>query len=250
MTLTSLKFRPGINREITPFANEGGWVDGDKIRFREAFPETIGGWSLFNNQTFVGTARSLHPWAILSGKQLLSLGTNLKYYLVEGGQPLDITPIRLTTAAGTTAFAATTGSSVITITHTLHGARLNAFVTFSDAVSLGGDITADALNTELQITRVINTNSYEVDVGVAATASDTGDDRRGRCSHGLRHRKRRRVDSRGISNQPGPRHRDVRYRLGNWSMVARYVGFKLYDVGSHRAVAYMVTGQLRRRPHL
>ena len=175
MTLTPLRFKPGINREITPFANEGGWVDGDKIRFREAFPETIGGWSSFNSQTFVGTARSLHPWVTLTGKQLLSLGTNLKYYIAEGGQPLDITPIRLTTAAGATTFAATTGSTTIVVSHTLHGARLNAFITFSDAASLGGDITADILNAEHQITRVIDTNSYEIDVGVAATASDTGD---------------------------------------------------------------------------
>jgi len=175
MTLTALRFKPGINREITPFANEGGWVDGDKIRFREAYPETIGGWSSFNSQTFVGTARSLHPWVTLTGKQLLSLGTNLKYYIVEGSQPLDITPIRLTTAAGTTTFAATTGSSTVVVTHTLHGARPNAFVTFSGAVSLGGLITADILNAEHQITRIVDTNTYEIDVGVVATVSDTGD---------------------------------------------------------------------------
>ena len=34
MSLVPLQFRPGINREVTSFANEGGWVDGDKIRFR------------------------------------------------------------------------------------------------------------------------------------------------------------------------------------------------------------------------
>lgn len=175
MTLTPLRFQPGINREITPFANEGGWVDCDKIRFRAAFPETIGGWSSFNSQTFVGTARSLHPWVTLTGKQLLSLGTNLKYYIVEGGQPLDITPLRLTTASGTTTFAATTGSSTVTVSHTLHGANVNAFVTFSGAASLGGDITDLVLNSEYQITRIVDTNSYEIDVLVPANASDTGD---------------------------------------------------------------------------
>lgn len=175
MTLTPLRFNPGINREITPFANEGGWVDGDKIRFRETFPETIGGWSSFNSQTFVGTTRSLHPWVTLTGKRLVSMGTNLKYYIVEGGQPLDITPIRLTTAAGAATFAATAGSSIVTVTHTLHGATLNAFVTFSGAVGLGGDIAAGVLNAEHQITRVVSTNSYEIDVATAGTASDTGD---------------------------------------------------------------------------
>ena len=175
MTLTPLRFKPGINREITPFANEGGWIDGDKIRFRDSFPETIGGWSQFNNQTFAGTARSIHPWVSLSGQQLLSLGTNLKYYIVEGGQPLDITPIRLTTSAGSATFSATTGSSTITVSNTLHGATLGAFVTFSAAASLGGNIIASVLNGEHSITRIIDTNSYEIEVSVVATSSDTGD---------------------------------------------------------------------------
>lgn len=175
MTLTPLRFQPGINRELTAFANEGGWVDCDKIRFREAFPETIGGWAQFNTQTFLGSARSLHPWVGLTGKQFLGFGTHLKYYIVDGGQPIDVTPIRLTTVAGIATFSATAGSTTLTVTHALHGARANAFVTFSNAVSLGGDIIADILNAEHQITRIVDTNTYEIVVGLPATVADTGD---------------------------------------------------------------------------
>lgn len=175
MPLTPLRFNPGINRELTSFANEGGWVDGDKIRFRAAFPETIGGWSQFNGIPFLGTARSLHPWSTLSGKQLLGFGTESKYYLMEGSEPLDITPLRLTTTAGTTSFSATSGSSTIVVSHLLHGALLNAFVTFSGAVTLGGAITDVVLNAEHQITRIIDTNSYEIVVSATATAGDIGD---------------------------------------------------------------------------
>ena len=59
MPLTKLKFRPGINRDITPYSNEGGWVDGDKIRFRMGFPEKIGGWEKYSTLTYQGTARAL-----------------------------------------------------------------------------------------------------------------------------------------------------------------------------------------------
>ena len=41
MALTKLQFRPGINREFTSYANEGGWFDGDKIRFHLGFPEKL-----------------------------------------------------------------------------------------------------------------------------------------------------------------------------------------------------------------
>ena len=30
---------PGINTELPDYANENGWNDGDKIRFREGYPE-------------------------------------------------------------------------------------------------------------------------------------------------------------------------------------------------------------------
>ena len=34
MAFTALKFKPGINRDITCLSNENGYVDGDKIRFK------------------------------------------------------------------------------------------------------------------------------------------------------------------------------------------------------------------------
>ena len=44
MPLTKLQFRAGINRETTSYTNEGGWYDGDKVRFQAGTPEKIGGW--------------------------------------------------------------------------------------------------------------------------------------------------------------------------------------------------------------
>lgn len=174
MPLTKLQFRPGINREITSYSNEGGWVDCDKVRFRFGFPEKIGGWEKYSGNSYEGSARALHNWIALDGSNYLGVGTHLKYYIEEGQTFSDITPIRATTAAGDVTFSATDGSTTLTVTDASHGAQENDFVTFSGAVSLGGVVTADVLNAEHQITRIVNSGSYEVELTTAANASDTG----------------------------------------------------------------------------
>jgi hypothetical protein len=174
MPLTALKFKPGINRESTSYSNEGGWFNGDKIRFRFGNVEKIGGWSTYSDNTFLGTCRALFSWVALDATKFLGIGTNLKYYIADGGQYNDVTPVRSTTGAGDVTFAATNGSSVITITDTDHGANLNDFVTFSAAASLGGNVTAAILNAEHQITGIVNNNSYTISVTVTASGSDSG----------------------------------------------------------------------------
>jgi hypothetical protein len=174
MPLTKLQFRPGINREITAYSNEGGWVDCDKVRFRFGYPEKIGGWEKYGNNSYVGSARALHNWIALDGSNYLGVGTHLKYYIEEGQTFSDITPIRATTAAGDVTFSATDGSTTVTVSDTAHGCQEFDFVTFSGAVSLGGVVTADVLNQEYQVTRIVDADSYEIELAAAANASDTG----------------------------------------------------------------------------
>ena len=81
MALSKLKFRSGVNKETTSYSNEGGWFDGDKVRFRAGFPEKIGGWVKRSNEAFIGTCRSLHSWVALDGTKLLGIGTNRKFYI-------------------------------------------------------------------------------------------------------------------------------------------------------------------------
>tara|TARA_R100001509_G_scaffold97276_1_gene56619 strand:- start:189 stop:2330 length:2142 start_codon:yes stop_codon:yes gene_type:complete len=174
MPLTKLQFKPGINREVTSYSNEGGWRDCDKIRFRFGFPEKMGGWEKYTTSTYLGTARALHNWIALDGSNYLGIGSHLKYYIEEGGTLNDITPVRATTSAGDVTFAATDGSTTITVTDASHGANQFDFVTFSGAVSLGGVITAAVLNIEYQIARIVDSNTYEITSAVAANSSDTG----------------------------------------------------------------------------
>ena len=174
MPLTKLQFRPGINREVTSYSNEGGWRDCDKIRFRFGYPEKIGGWQKFTEDTYDGSVRALHNWIALDGSDFLGLGSHLKYYIEEGQTLNNITPIRSTTSAGDVTFAATNGSATITVTDTGHGAFQFDFVTFSGAASLGGVITATVLNKEYQVSRVVDANTYEITSAVAANSSDSG----------------------------------------------------------------------------
>ena len=167
MPLSKLQFKPGVNREVTAYTNEGGWFDIDYVRFQKGFPEKIGGWQKRSSNSFLGTCRALHPLVALNLDQYLGVGTPLKYYIDEGGYYNDITPIRTTTSAGDVTFAATSGSSEITVSDTAHGAVVNDFVTFSGAVSLGGNITAGVLNQEYYVTEVVDDDSYKI---VARTA--------------------------------------------------------------------------------
>jgi len=183
MPLTKLQFRPGIVQDLTSYSNEGGWRDGDKVRFRLGYPEKIGGWAKYTSSTFLGSCRALHNWVALDGSNYLGLGTNLKYYIEEGGSFIDITPLRSTTSAGAVTFSAVTSnpfSSTITVTHTNHGAVSGDFVTFSSAASLGGNITATVLNQEYSIDQVLSASSYQITAKdllgatVTSNSSDTG----------------------------------------------------------------------------
>jgi hypothetical protein len=104
MPITSLKFRPGINKETTSYSNKGGWNDCDKIRFRFGYPEKIGGWEKYSANTFLGSARTLHAWANLEGNKYLGLGTEIKFYIEQSEGYNDITPIRRKVVNGVVVF--------------------------------------------------------------------------------------------------------------------------------------------------
>jgi hypothetical protein len=160
MPLQKLQFRPGVNREGTTLSNEGGWFDCDKIRFRSGYPEKIGGWqrdggtasttdpvttlvatsgtttaAVPPSGAYWGIAKAMWNWINLTGYNLLSVGTNLKYYIQNssGGVYNDVTPIRLTNTATASAFTTATstnsgGYTTVTVTDAGFGGQANDFV--------------------------------------------------------------------------------------------------------------------------
>jgi hypothetical protein len=184
MAFIKLQFRPGVNRDQTNYTNEGGWFACDKIRFRSGYPQKLGGWLAATSQTFLGVCRQMFGWFTSYNDDLLALGTSKKVYIEAGAIYYDITPLRATSAAGETTFAADTVapfSSTITVTDNGHGANPGDFVTFSGASGLGGAITAGVLNQNYEIATVINANSYTIiakspvtGLPVESNASDVG----------------------------------------------------------------------------
>ncbi len=160
MPFLKLNFRPGVNRDQTSYSGEGGWYECDKVRFFSGYPQKLGGWEKVTPYFFFGVCRQLFNWITSYSDNLLALGTNNHVYIETGGQFYNITPLR-DTATLTNPFTATNGSSTITVADTAHGAETGDFVTFSGATGLGGNITADVLNQDYEITKV-DANSYTI----------------------------------------------------------------------------------------
>jgi len=174
MAYFRLNLAPGIDKQNTEYGAEGGWTNCDNVRFRYGLPEKIGGWVDFegNEVYLVGMVSEVFTWTSLSGIPHVIVGTDRKLYVSANGAWSDITPIRDTTVAGAVTFAAVTGSATLTVSDSSHGAILGDFVTFSGATSLGGVITATVLNSQYEITSIIDPNSYTITAPVAANASD------------------------------------------------------------------------------
>ena len=171
MALMKLDFLPGVNKENTPYTNEGGWIQSDKIRFRSGKPEKIGGWDKYIPDQLTGIARALHLQRTLDGTIYLAIGTNEKVYIEGGGTLTDITPIRETQALSGP-FDTTAGSAVITVNDTAHGADDGAWVTISGSTDVDG-IPAAEINTEHKITYV-DADSYTITVTTTASAGGSG----------------------------------------------------------------------------
>ena len=173
MPLQKLQYKPGVNRDVTSYTNEGGWVDSDKVRFRLGFPEKIGGWLKRSSNAYLGSARSLFPWTALAGTKFLAVGTNVKYYILDGTEFNDITPLRVTTT-GEATFSVGDGFTVATVTDNGHGVNAGDFVTFSSAASLGGNVVAAVLNREFEIITVPTADTFTINISVTGNSSDTG----------------------------------------------------------------------------
>jgi hypothetical protein len=176
MAYFRLALKPGIDKQNTEYGAEGGWIDGDYIRFRYGLPEKLGGWTPFSGSEvyLVGMASEVFTWNDLGGTPYTLVGTDRKLYVTSGGTWADITPIRATTAPGGVTFSAVNGSNIITVSDSSHGAITGDFVTFSGAVSLGGNITASVLNQQFEIQQVTGSGTYTILAGATANGSDAG----------------------------------------------------------------------------
>jgi hypothetical protein len=177
MPLKKILFRPGVNRENTRYTNEGGYYESEKIRFRQGTPEKIGGWLQISANTFLGVCRSLWSWVTLAAQSLTGVGTNLKFYIENGGAYYDVTPIRKTSTL-TNPFATSTasnsgGNTTITITDANHGAVNGAYINiyYSGAAPTVGGVTVPV--GEYVIT-YLTTSTYSITLTGIASSNTSG----------------------------------------------------------------------------
>ena len=169
MPLKKLQLRPGVNKENTRYANENGWYDSEKVRFRQGTPEKIGGWQRISSNTFLGICRSLWNWVTLGFANLIGVGTNIKFYISNGGAYYDVTPLRATTTLGTNPFTGD-GSTTVKVTAVAHGASQGDYVTFSGVTGTYSTL----LNAEYSITTIVDADSYNITTSYPVAAGATG----------------------------------------------------------------------------
>lgn len=167
--LKKINFASGIDKDDTTLTREGGYVDGDWVRFWRGKWQVKGGWEAITNDTFTGYARGAHAWQDNDSNKVFAWGTPTKLYAYIGGAILDITPNK---AEGTLTdpFTTTSGSAVVEIEHDQHGLIADDSVTFSHATAVGG-ITVDGA---YSVTEVLTPNKYTITHGSNAGSSATG----------------------------------------------------------------------------
>ena len=174
MPLNKVQFNPGINKEVTKYTNEAGWSDCDKVRFRQGYPEKIGGWTRHGSNTFTGVCRSLHQWISLAFVKYTGLGTNVKFMVETGQNYYDITPLRTTVTLGANPITTANTSTSVTVAHTAHGATLGSYVTLSGVSGTINNVPASDLNKEHAITEIVDADSYKVVVATTANGNGAG----------------------------------------------------------------------------
>jgi hypothetical protein len=179
MPLSKLVFKPGVNRDQTDYASEGGWYEMDKVRFRSGFPEKLGGWTVKTFTPYVGSARSIFIWTTTDGSRLVAVGTNQKIYVNSATSLYDITPLRITytTASSPSSdncFQTTNGSNLVEILNITAGIEDGEWVTFSGVTTAVGGIPAAEFNNEFQIDVISGTPYITLPTTATSTATSTG----------------------------------------------------------------------------
>ena len=176
MQLTDLKFRPGVDKQDSPYAagDDRKYVDSQLVRFHYGKPERWKGWTYLPNpnETVIGVVRDTHSWVTLDGNRYLAIGTDRKLYILEGSALYDITPIR-ETASLSNPFTTVSGSPIVTVADAAHGADLGDFVTFDDG-SANNVLDGIEFNNEFEITEIVDTDNYKITYSSNASGATAG----------------------------------------------------------------------------
>lgn len=173
--LVAVSQKPGIVRELTRYAGEGGWYDADKVRFRYGQPEKIGGWQNVNgvgdSVTIPGVGRSIFTWTTQAGYVYLAVGTNSHLFIWYGGVYHDVTPVEASVST-TNAISTSAGSTTINVLVSSHGRTTGDYYYFTSiATTVGGNIYPVSAPLGGYPITVVDGNNFTIDTGVTAAAT-------------------------------------------------------------------------------
>ena len=170
---TKFKFRPTLLRDDTQYEAEGGWYDGNRVRFRNNNPENIRGWNKRVLGQLTGTPRDIEIWSGLNQANYIAWGTNNALQIYEGGSVSDITPITTTTSL-VNQISTTGGSSSILVSLTEHTRAIGDRIVFTSmAATVGGNVF---LNSTFTVSTVADSNhfTFPYTTVAAATSANVG----------------------------------------------------------------------------
>lgn len=171
MPLLKLVLKPGIDKQNTEYGAEGGWVDGDYVRFQDGLPEKVGGWQYFleAEQYFIGIVSEVFTWNALSGAPYIMVGTTKKLYVQQSGDWYDITPVKETTT--TAVFSTVISTDIVTVTDTTIAIQQGDFIIISNVTGNPGGIPNATLEGEYEVQEVLSASTYTIKAAVNATST-------------------------------------------------------------------------------
>ncbi|MFT3987178.1 hypothetical protein [Aestuariivirga sp.] len=161
----------GVTLAATEYEAQGRYISTDKVRFVQGKPEKIGGWQQWNlsGDDLDRICRSILCWQDFNYNFWHAFGTSGRLWVFNQEKvKTNITPWE-TTGTISNPFSTTSGSAVVTVSHTAHGVVVGQYVNFSGATVVGG-VT---INGEYAVAAVIDANSYTI-VHSAPAASTAG----------------------------------------------------------------------------
>lgn len=174
MAFTKVKIKPGVNRDTTNYANEGGYYESEKIRFLSGYPQKLGGWQSEPTVSIKGICRQMFNYITSDSDNVLWIGTTNHLYAEVGGNLQDLTPARatFTSPATNNCFDTTSGSRIVNVNIVGHGVTAtNQFVTFSGVVGPIGGIPQSEFNAEFQVYALVDANNFQIETTTAASST-------------------------------------------------------------------------------
>lgn len=177
MPLVKLSIAPGVYTEATDKDRRPKWKDGNRIRFRYGYPESIGGWQKDSTNTFKGVCRGINNWVTLSEEVLIGLGTHKRLLIWRGGTFFNVTPLRTSTKSPFSAtpvediFSTTAASATVAVLQVTHGVKVGDGIFFTNQTASPIDGTVIP-TTEIEVTEVTDADNYSFELSSTVTTTE------------------------------------------------------------------------------